>query len=255
MENEDFRDRVAAGRRFLHAEWELWEKGTTDQDKGLPAPDQDTPLPPGTRCVSLPPPAGTDHGSLSVREVLGLRRSRRKFAADPLTLQELSFLLWATQGVTQRGERRSLRTAPSAGARHSLDTYLYLDRVDGAEQGLWRYRPFDHAIALLKTGPDLGARMDAALMDQLFGAAAVFAWVSLPYRMEWRYAPVAHKLIALDAGHVCQNLYLACESIGCGTCAIGAYQQQEMDALLGVDGDSAFCVYAAPVGRKPAGMG
>jgi len=77
----------------------------------------------------------------------------------------------------------------------------------------------------------------------------VFIWTTIPYRMEWRYSVVSHKIIALDAGHVCQNLYLACESIGCGTCAIGAYDQEKMDRFLGVDGEEEFAIYAAPVGR------
>jgi SagB-type dehydrogenase family enzyme len=67
--------------------------------------------------------------------------------------------------------------------------------------------------------------------------------------MEWRYGLAAHKVIALDAGHVCQNLYLACEAIGAGTCAIGAYDQDALDALLEVDGRDEFAVYLAPVGK------
>lgn len=70
--------------------------------------------------------------------------------------------------------------------------------------------------------------------------------------MEWRYDRAAHKVIALDAGHVCQNLYLACESLGLGTCAIAAYDQEACDRLLGVDGDDEFTLYLAPVGRRQA---
>ena len=60
----------------------------------------------------------------------------------------------------------------------------------------------------------------------------------------------SHKMIALDAGHLCQNLYLACEAIGAGTCAIGAYQNDKMDAIVGVDGQDEFVIYIAPVGKK-----
>jgi SagB-type dehydrogenase family enzyme len=69
--------------------------------------------------------------------------------------------------------------------------------------------------------------------------------------MEWRYDVAAHKVIALDAGHVCQNLYLACEAVDAGTCAIGAYDQEELDDLLGVDGIEEFAIYLAPVGKVP----
>jgi len=71
----------------------------------------------------------------------------------------------------------------------------------------------------------------------------------VPYRMEWRYGLAAHKIIALDAGHVCQNLYLACEAIGADTWAVGAYHQQLMDRLVRVDGADEFVVYLAPVGK------
>jgi len=70
--------------------------------------------------------------------------------------------------------------------------------------------------------------------------------------MEWRYGLAAHKLIALDAGHVCQNLYLACEALGAGACAIAAYDQEAVDRLLGVDGREEFVVYLAPAGKLPA---
>lgn len=65
--------------------------------------------------------------------------------------------------------------------------------------------------------------------------------------MEWRYGEVSYKVIALDVGHVCQNLYLACEAVEAGICAIGAYDQEDMDALLGVDGKEEITIYIAPV--------
>jgi len=78
-------------------------------------------------------------------------------------------------------------------------------------------------------------------------------WAAVPYRSEWRYGKAADKLVALDAGHSCQNLYLACESLGLGTCAIGAYDQDKLDAYLGLDGEDMFALYAAPVGRLAQG--
>jgi SagB-type dehydrogenase family enzyme len=91
--------------------------------------------------------------------------------------------------------------------------------------------------------------LDAALSGQLWNAAAYFIWTAIPYRTEWRYAEASAKLVAIDAGHVCENLYLACEAVGCGTCGIGAYLQEAMDEFLGVDGRDEFAIYAAPVGK------
>ncbi|MCJ7772752.1 MAG: SagB/ThcOx family dehydrogenase, partial [Desulfobacterales bacterium] len=79
--------------------------------------------------------------------------------------------------------------------------------------------------------------------------AVTFIWTTIPYRMEWRYSLAAHRVILIDVGHVCQNLYLACEAIGAGTCAIGAYDQKGLDDLLGLDGKDEFAIYLAPVGK------
>jgi SagB-type dehydrogenase family enzyme len=67
--------------------------------------------------------------------------------------------------------------------------------------------------------------------------------------MEWRYGLTAHKVIAIDAGHVGQNLYLACQAVGAGTCAIAAYDQEAMDGLLRLDGQEEFTIYLASVGK------
>ena len=93
-------------------------------------------------------------------------------------------------------------------------------------------------------------------MDASFGqdypaqSAVTFVWAAVPYRMEWRYGLAAAKVIALDAGHVCQNLYLACEAIGAGTCAVAAYDQGAVDRLLRVDGKEEFAIYLAAVGKR-----
>jgi SagB-type dehydrogenase family enzyme len=147
---------------------------------------------------------------------------------------------------------------PSAGARHAFETYLAVNRVESLPAGLYRYLPFDGQLAQLAIDPEIGRRAAAACLGQRFVslAAVTFFWTAIPARMEWRYDLAAHKVIALDAGHVCQNLYLACESMGLGTCAIAAYDQAACDRLVGVDpltgtgGDEEFTLYLAPVGRR-----
>ncbi len=249
MKESETRALLDTGRQFLKANWDRLETVQSDQDRGRPVPGLQKPAPAGARRVKLVAPGDFAVGAVSVLAAMRSRRSRRRYGPGPLTLEELSFLLWATQGVREKSGRRTLRTVPSAGARHTFETNVFAARVNGCEPGLYRYQPLDHALVLLEDAPDLARRMDDALLGQLWGAAAVFAWTTVPYRMEWRYSVVSGKLIALDAGHVCQSLYLACEATGCGTCAIGAYDQEKLDALLGVDGQEEFAVYAAPVGR------
>lgn len=161
-------------------------------------------------------------------------------------------LLWATQGVRSVvHEAAVLRTVPSAGCRHPFETYIAALRIDGLAPALYRYLPLEHGLILEKESEGLAASLVAAAHGQNFvaQAACCFIWSALPARTEWRYAEASYKVIALDAGHVCQNLYLACEAIGAGTCAIAAYRQDLMDELLGVDGDDEFAIYIAPVGK------
>jgi SagB-type dehydrogenase family enzyme len=167
-------------------------------------------------------------------------------------VEELSFLLWATQGIRQvANASTAFRTVPSAGCRHALETYICALNVTGLETGIYRYLPVEHQLLAVLREEGIAGRLTAATLGQSFVATApvTFIWTTIPYRMEWRYATAAHKVIALDAGHVCQNLYLAAAAIGCGTCSVAAYHQELMDELLGVDGDDEFTLYLAPVGK------
>jgi len=227
----------------------------TDQNRGLPPPPLQAPCPPEVVRVDLPDgrAALARLGRMAVGEAIARRESVRHFQATALTLEELAALLWATQGVRKvLSPISALRTVPSAGARHALETYLAVNRVEGLPAGLYRYLPFDGQLAQLAIDPQIGRRAAAACLGQRFVALAAVTlfWTSIPARMEWRYDLAAHKVIALDAGHVCQNLYLACESLGLGACAIAAYDQEACDQLLGVDGDEEFTLYLAPVGKR-----
>ena len=242
------------GRNWLKAE-EWSRELETDQRKGLPHPPLQKPVPEGAELIELVSPEKIALGEMPLREAIARRRSRRRFSPDPLTLEELSFLLWATQGVHRvvRDGVATLRTVPSAGARHPFETYLSVHRVVELVPGLYRYLPLNHRLVRLREDPGLPEKIvDAALGQRFVGeAAVVFVWAAVPYRTEWRYSIRSHKVIAIDAGHICQNLYLAAEAIGAGTCAVGAYSQAAMDGLLGVDGEEEFTVYLALVGKLP----
>jgi SagB-type dehydrogenase family enzyme len=126
---------------------------------------------------------------------------------------------------------------------------LFIDRVEGIEKGLYRYLPKEQKIIGLNASNDVADKLNNAMCNQLFGAAVVFLWAVIPYKMEYAYMEVSHKMIAIEAGHVCQNLYLAAESINCGCCAISAYYQDEIDDLLGIDGENEFVIYIGTVGK------
>jgi SagB-type dehydrogenase family enzyme len=226
----------------------------TDQSRNLPAPPMQKPCPANVPRIDLP--SGKDAliklGKLPVGEAIAFRESVRQYKTDALTLEELSALLWATQGIRCLVSQESaLRSVPSAGARHSFETYLAVNRIKNLPAGLYRYLPFDEKLAQLAIDDNIGRKAATACFGQNFiaDAAVTFFWTAIPARMEWRYDLAAHKVIAIDAGHVCQNLYLACQSIDAGTCAIAAYNQSACDQLLGVDGEEEFTIYLAPVGK------
>lgn len=224
----------------------------TRQSQGAVPPPIEKPVPPKARIISLPERAEWNIPACDLQTAIANRQSQRKFTSEFLSLEELSFLLWATQGVREiLHEAAVLRTVPSAGCRHPFETYLAVVRVEGLQNGIYRYLPLDHSLALEREVDQLPAYLTAATHGQRFSgqAAVTFIWAVIPARTEWRYAEASYKVIALDAGHVCQNLYLACEAISAGTCAIAAYNQTLVDDLLGVDGDEEFAVYLAPVGK------
>jgi SagB-type dehydrogenase family enzyme len=261
-------------RKFLKSDrWDEWEKSETDQKKGVPAPSLQKPYPKSAKLIALVSPEDFTIGDMPLIEAIRHRRSRRKFTEEPLTLEELSFLLWATQGITtserfashakeyrqvmpteERAvafQRATFRTVPSGGARHPFETYLLINRVDKLQPGLYRYLPLDNKLCFLYSGAKLVEKVHEACYDQYVKDSAVtFIWTAIPYRTEWRYSMVSPKIIAQDSGHLCQNLYLACEAIGAGTCAIGAYDQKKMDRVLRVDGKDEFAIYVAPVGKR-----
>jgi SagB-type dehydrogenase family enzyme len=231
------------------------ENVESDQQKGIAPPPLQLPYPREARLIDLVPSEKFSVGKEPVIDAIRNRRSRRQFSGETLTKEELSFLLWAIQGVQRisEGKINTLRSVPSAGARHPFETYLVINRAEEFQPGLYRYLPLDHKVYLVsETGSEFLDKLDEATFGQKFigESAVVFVWTVVPYRTEWRYPTWAHKLAAIDMGHVCQNLYLACESINIGTCAVAAYDQQKMDALLGVSGEEEFVVYLAPVGKR-----
>lgn len=244
---------MESGRYFLtdRIREDVDFRGTL-QSRGVRPPPVQKPGPSGSTVIRLRNPETWVIPQCDLQRAIANRESHRRFTTDSLSLDELAFLLWSTQGVRKElHEAAVLRTVPSAGCRHPFETYLAINRVDGVQSGIYRYLPLDHSIVHERDCENLPAYLSAATHGQSFtGQAAVtFFWTVIPARTEWRYAEASYKVIALDAGHVCQNLYLACEAVGAGTCAIAAYNQTLADDLLGVDGVDEFVIYIAPVGK------
>jgi SagB-type dehydrogenase family enzyme len=235
----------------------------TDQNQKVPVPPVQKEISKDALSIQLPGPETLSRSASSTglwNNIPGMdlslaiknRKSHRIYGQDIFSLDELAYLLWATQGVRGKPTQgHAYRTVPSAGCRHAFETYLAVLNVQGLKPGIYRYLPLTHGLLFEFSVEDLALRIVEACFGQPYpGKAAVtFIWAAVPHRMEWRYGLGAHKVILLDAGHVCQNLYLACEAIDAGTCAIAAYNQEELDELLGLDGEDEFAIYLAPVGK------
>lgn len=243
---------IRINRDFMK-EWLTRPKPFSDQMMGVACPPVQRAPSEGAALVKLPEVRQETLARNDLFAAIRNRQSRRKFTARPLSLDELSFLLWSTQGIKKilANGVATIRTVPSGGARHPFETYLAVNWVDGLKPGVYHYLPVEHQLELLFEDPDLIDQMKKCGVGQRFvGECAVnFIWSCIPYRGEWRYTIAAHKVMLLDAGHLCQNLYLACEAIGCGTCAVGAYNQKTVDEYLRLDGENEFVIYMSPVGK------
>jgi len=224
------------------------------QSLGAPQPPMQLPYAPTTPRVDLPAPAGVQVPALDVRAAIEQRRSLRSYSAQPLSLGELSFLLWASQGVQKITERPvTLRNVPSAGARHAFETFVLVNRVTGLVPGLYRFAAIEHALLQVDLCAEVAAQTVRACHDQTMvaRAAATFVWVAVLERMHWRYGERGYRYLHLDAGHICQNLYLAAEALGAGACAIAAFDDDLLNQVVGADGEQMFAVYAAALGKRP----
>jgi len=242
------------GREFM-LETKYQHMEPSDQQKGLPQPPLELPFDRTQEGIALPDPAGLDLDPVNLREVIEERRTVRNYPPTPITLLELSHLLWCTQGVKGvRETHATVRTVPSAGARHAFETYLLANNVEDLELGVYRYLALDHHLLRLDLGEsqDLTPRLTRACLnqEQINRSAVTFFWVAVAQRMTWRYGERGYRYLHLDAGHVCQNLYLAAQVAGCGACAIGAYDDDALNGVLGLDGEDQFVIYAATVGRR-----
>lgn len=230
---------------------------TSDKMMGEAMPPIQKAFPEEANLKNLVPINEINLGDVPLIKAINERRTRRLFSEKALTIEELSFLLWATQGVQQvvRSGMFTLRTVPSFGGMHPFETYLLVDRIEGLEPGLYRYLALEHKLLPIPVGEEinLSEKIVEACNNQDFvvKGAVVIIWSARPYRSEWRNGENSLKDILISAGHICQNLYLACEAIGAGVSPVLTYQQELLDAFIGVDGEEELAVYLATVGKVP----
>ncbi len=206
---------------------------------------------PGALKFPLPPPP--DQEGPGIWRVMGARRSVREYSPREIPLEDLSRLVWSVGGIRERRWGFAFRIVPSAGALYPIETYLMINRVEGLEKGIYHLHVPTFSLELVEEG-DFSRDLTAAVLGQEMVAtgAVTFLWTAVIDRCRIKYGERAFRYIYLDAGHMGQNLYLAATALGLGCCTIGAFFDDEVNALLGVDGLEETILYLGAVG-VPAG--
>jgi SagB-type dehydrogenase family enzyme len=187
--------------------------------------------------------------TLSLIEAVNKRKSVRSFMPEPLSMGDLSFLLWASTGIQRTERDYEFRTVPSAGALYPIETYVVANNVEDLEKAVYHYNIRTHSLEELNTG-DFGEEMAHAALGQKMcaDAAVVLVWTAMFDRSKWKYAQRAYRYVYLDAGHIAQNLALSATSIGLGSCQIGAFFDDEVNQIIGADGVEESVLYLSVVG-------
>ncbi len=182
-------------------------------------------------------------------KVLAERRSKRNFLSEPMSLNALNVLLWSTQGVTADMGSYQLRTVPSAGALYPIETYLFVNRVEGLEPGIYHLDVRGWALEALRLEDVSELGSQALLGQQMCRDASVnFVWTAMIGRCRAKYYERAYRYVWWDAGHIAQNLSIAATAMGLGVCSIGAWHDSVVHELLGIDGREHFSAMCATVG-------
>ncbi|MDD2227865.1 MAG: SagB/ThcOx family dehydrogenase [Candidatus Cloacimonetes bacterium] len=241
------------GADFVRLTRYIYER-ESDQSQNIPRPDAVKVR--AGELVALPAIGKITIPNITLHKAIEQRRSLRKYSNAPLSVDELSFLLWASSWARDfRSNERmeiTLRNVPSAGARHPLETYVDIRNVEGIKPGLYYYHPIKHCLVLLDASETKAVQIfEGCMRQEMIGTAAVNIILSaVPYRTAWRYGQRGYRYLYLDAGHVGQNIQLASEAIGGGSCMIGAYLDEAMNDAIDVDGVEEFVIYIASVGKK-----
>jgi len=182
-------------------------------------------------------------------ECLKKRRSHRKYEKAPLTIEEVS-ILFLCDSITLKEFEPAPRAAPSAGALYPIELYLVAFEIKELEKGIYHYAFRDHSLEFIRKGDFREQIYHASIyQDMVMEASALIVLTAIFGRILWKYGERGYRYIYMEAGHISQNLYLIATSLGLGTVAVGAFNDQEMNSIIGVDGKEESVLYFHPIGR------
>lgn len=204
--------------------------------------------PEAEKVVPIPALSPETHGEFW--HIVSSRRSHRDYTDASLTFEELCLLLFATQGVTAKACDFLFRTAPSAGGLYPIETYLLVNRVESLPAGLYHFNILIKCLELIRK-VNLSQKLAAAALGQsmISEGCLTFIWTAIVQRSKLKYHERAYRYLYMDAGHIGQNLYLGATALGLGCCTIGAFFDDEVNELIGIDGYKETALYMGVIGR------
>jgi len=200
------------------------------------------------RVIRLSKPAYD--GKVSVERAIKGRRTIRDFRSKPLTMAQLSQLLWSAQGITD--ERMGFRAAPSGGALYPLNIYTVVGEggVEGVESGIYHYHPSSHGIQLIRKGDRRKEVAGAALWQMWMARAPVIFVITSEYeRITRKYGNRGIRYAQIEVGHVGQNIFLQSGALGMGAGIVGAFHDDAVTEAIGAP-EAHKPLIIMPVGYK-----
>ncbi|MHC4122744.1 MAG: SagB/ThcOx family dehydrogenase [Planctomycetota bacterium] len=238
--------KLSIGRRFHYETSITWRGILADMFQKKPRKPSQYKNYPDSNKVKLPEP---DYKGLTVETAVRKRRSVRNYSKKPVTLSQLSQLLFAAGGVTGRMYGQLLRSSPSAGALYPFEIYTVINNVQDLPKGIYHYSALDHSLELVKAGDFTSKITDAGLEQDMLGQAGVTFILSAIFdRTRCKYGERGFRYVYIEAGHISQNIYLQSVSLGLGSVCVGAFVDEKVNQLIDIDGQNEAVIYLHAVG-------
>lgn len=234
------------GERFHYETSLTWRGVLGDLFRAKPKKPPQYKTYPGAKLVKLPSPK---YRGMTLEDAIKKRRSVRNYSPKTLSISQLSQLLFAAQGITGKMYGQPLRTAPSAGALYPFEIYLVVNNVQGLSKGIYHYAILNHELELVKLGDFSNQVTDAGLKQDMLGDADVtFVLSAIFDRVRHKYGERGFRYVYIEAGHISQNIYLQAVSLGLGSVSVGAFLDEKVNQLIGINGYTEAVIYLHAIG-------
>lgn len=238
---------LSIGERFHYETSLTWRGVLGDMFRSKPKKPNQYKNYSGAKKIKLPE---ANYRGITVEDAIEKRRSVRNYSTKAISTRQVSQLLFAAQGITGKMYGQALRSSPSAGALYPFEIYLIVNNVQDLPEGIYHYSVLDHSLELVKAGDFSGKITQAGLDQGMLGAANVTFILSAIFdRVRHKYGERGFRYTYMEAGHISQNIYLQSISLGLGSVSVGAFLDEKVNQLIGVDGHTEGAIYLHAVGR------